>query len=83
MNERLQENLSTKDSNEFWKAIRRSKEGGESLVTRVNGETSEMGIANSFRDHFRRVYTHNDAAAHELLKQTFLARFDKYYHDHL
>ena len=52
-------------------------------MTRVCGETSELGIANVFRDHFQRVYTVNDAPAHESLKLTFLEKFNRYYHDHI
>ena len=44
-------------------------------MTRVSGETSELGIANAFREHFKRVYTANDAPAHESLKRTFLEKF--------
>ena len=83
LNDRLYNHLTAKNSNEFWKALRSKKRDSDALVTRVNGETSEKGIANSFRNHFMQVYSSNDGPAHESLKQTFLRKFGQYFHDHL
>ena len=52
-----------------------------SLVTRVNGETTELGIANAFRDHFQQVYSNNDTPAHESLRKSFYEKFDLYFRE--
>ena len=52
------------------------------LVTRVNGEVSKEGIAGSFREHFREVYSGSDTPAHESLKSDFFNKFHTYFDNH-
>ena len=82
-NDDLFENLVTSDGDAFWKTWRNLNRDADSLVTRVNGETSEEGIAGAFREHFRRVYSNNDTPAHEALKSRFHEQFSQYYANHM
>ena len=80
LNEQLYDDLASKNSNDFWKCIRnKTKDGADSPVTRVNGETTELGISNAFREHFQSVYSDNNTPAHESLRRTFHERFEQYF----
>ena len=81
-NDDLYSNLTAHDSNEFWKIWRKQCGSNDSPVTRVNGETSEKGIAETFKEHFRNVYSGHDSPTHEMLKSQFYTKFDAYYHTH-
>ena len=76
-------NLTSLDSNAFWKVWRSRNKESDSLVTRVDGETNPTKIAGAFREHFRRVYSGNNTHAHESLKKEFESKFDCYYRDHI
>ena len=82
-NERLYEYLTSLDSDSFWKVWRDQNKESGSLVTRVEGETSQRGIAAVFRDHFRAVYSNNSTPEHESLKSEFCQRFSEYYRGHI
>ena len=51
-------------------------------MTRVNGKTSERGVAGVFRGHFCRVYSGHDSPSHGALKNRFLTKFDEYSNAH-
>ena len=52
------------------------------MVTRVDGETTDNGIANAFCNHIKRAYSGSGSPAHESLKASFQVRFDEYYRSH-
>ena len=78
-NEILHENLVHCDSNAFWKIWRNENRANESLVTRVDGEMNEKGIADAFAVHFQGVYSGGDSSAHQSLKSEFEAKFSAYH----
>ena len=82
LNERLHDDLASKNSDDFWKALRSNSKGESSMVTRVDGETTDNGIANAFCNHIKRAYSGSDSPAHESLKASFQVRFDEYYRSH-
>ena len=51
-------------------------------MTRVNGETTPNGIANTFCEHFKKVYSNGGSPQHELLRLNFLERFALYETEH-
>ena len=83
INTELHENLTSLDSDSFWKVWRNQNKQVDSPVTRVDGETSEGGIAGAFRNHFRRVYSNHSTPAHESLKSEFHDQFAAYYGSHV
>ena len=83
VNNKLHENLASHDSDSFWKTWRNQNKQIDSLVTRVDGETSQEGIAGAFRNHFRRVYSDHNTPAHESLRDEFRRLFSLYYDDHI
>ena len=48
------------------------------LVTRINGETDEGGIASAFAGYFESVYSGSDTPEHLALKDEFLQSFSDY-----
>ena len=79
----MHHDLTMLDSNSFWKTWRNKNKDSVSLVTRVDGETDEEGIAGAFREHFRRVYSNSDTPAHESLKTEFNQCFTDYFDRHV
>ena len=51
-------------------------------MTHIIGEISEEGIAGSFREHFRNVYSGSDSPGHEALKSDFFTKFHAYFDNH-
>ena len=83
LNDDMYSNLMSLDNDAFWKNVRDLNKGNDSLVTRVDGETSQGGIAGAFRNHFRRVYSNHNTPAHESLKNEFDEKFSSYFRDHI
>ena len=52
------------------------------MVTRVDGETNEGGIADAFGKHFQKVYSNHDTPMHESLRSDFKAQFASYLDSH-
>ena len=82
-NDELFNNLTAHDSNAFWKLWRGRCKESDSTVTRIDGETTEVGIARAFRRHFCNVYSNHDSPSHELLRSEFQTNFDAYYREHI
>ena len=82
VNDALHNNLCDQESNEFWKTWRNCNKADDSLVTRVDGVTSEKSIADAFAAHFKRVYSGSDSPAHQSLKSEFEAKFSDYCLNH-
>ena len=78
----MYDNLTTHDSNSFWKVWRNHNRENDSIVTRVDGESNEGGIADAFKKHFQKVYSNHDTPAHESLRTEFYAQFSAYYDSH-
>ena len=79
----MYEDLLQKNGISFWKAWNDCNKTGESLVTRINGETNESNIANTFSAYFESVYSGSDTPEHENLKQKFDTLFPCYFNDHI
>ena len=71
------------DSNVFWKLWRGRCRETNSTATRIDGETTEAGIAGAFRGHFCDVYSNHDFPSHELLRSQFQTNFDAYLLEHM
>ena len=65
-------------SDSFWALCDNCYRQTDSLVTTLDGETTESGIANAFREHFRKVYSNHDTPAHLALKSEFEDTFSAY-----
>ena len=79
----MHENLLDHDSNSFWTKWNSINRVGNTLVTRINGETNSKNIANAFAGHFEKVYGGHDTPEHLHLKDEFLDFFSRYHSDHL
>ena len=75
--------LVNKDSLSFWDTWKSVNKAGSSIVTRINGETDEKGIADSFAEYFESVYSGSDSPEHLALKNDFNERFSSYYSCHI
>ena len=82
INDELYDNLTSHDNDSFWKVWRNHNKEADSIVTRVDGETTQEGISGAFRNHFRRVYSNHSTPAHESLKEEFHDKFASYYGNH-
>ena len=82
-NDSLQNKLTSRDNNSFWKSWRNLNKVSDSLVTRVDGETGHANIADAFSVHFRNVYSGHDTTAHMSLKERFHSGFRDYCTDHV
>ena len=81
-NDALFVDLQNRDGNSFWSRWNNLNRVGNSIATRINGETDEQGIANKFADFFESVYGNNDTDCHRKLKSDFLSSFERYLRDH-
>ena len=79
----LYDHLLTRDSDTFWRIWRNQNKDSNPLVTRVNGEVSQTGIAEAFRDHFRKVYSNNDTPAHESLRNDFSKKYEYFFRENV
>ena len=64
-------NLLEKDGVSFWKTWNSVNNNGTPLASRINGETNENDIANTFASYFESVYGGSDTNEHEFLKNDF------------
>ena len=78
----LHEHLSSRDYDSFWATWRKCYKQTDSLMPRIDGETSEEGIAGAFRSHFCGVYSGNDSPSHLALKNEFERKFNSYVLEH-
>ena len=83
INEALHERLTERNYDSFWKIWRDQNREADSLVARVDGESTEQGIAEAFRVHFGKVYSNNDTSAHRSLKSEFSDKFEAYKSQHM
>jgi len=83
MNEHLYDDLVTRDSNSFWKKWRNLNHVTSNLVTRIDGVTDEINVANAFGNFFKNVYVQNDLNAHARMKRNFDTIFPDYYRLHV
>ena len=83
MSDALLEDLESRDFESFWRNWRNRTKSSDSLVTRVDGEVTQTGIAEAFGNHFQGVYSDNNTPAHESLKTEFFRRFNDYYNSHI
>ena len=79
----MQRNLAEKNGIAFWKKWRRINKNGDSLSTRVNGETEGPAIADTFATYFESVYAGHDTKEHRKLKDKFVTSFSDYYSRHI
>ena len=66
----------------FWKTWSTCNRTGDSIVTRINGETDEKNIADTFSSYFESVYGGSDSPEHETMKANFNSSFSRYFKDH-
>ena len=66
--ENMYADLLNRDHNSFWKSWNKLNKVGNSLVTRIKGETDEKNIANVFASYFESVYGGSDTDEHLKLK---------------
>ena len=83
VNHDLFDSLASMDHDTFWKVWRNQTKEGDSLVTRVEGETTEIGIADVFCNHFQKVYSGSDSPRHLSLRDEFLLKFNVYQNEHI
>ena len=75
----LHSDLLEKNGVSFWKSWNNINKTGNSLSTRVNGETEGPAIANTFATYFESIYSNHDTHEHEQLKHRFSTAFSNYY----
>ena len=83
MNDNLYTDLLNCDSNSFWKSWNKINRVGDTIISRINGETDEQGIADTFADYFESVYGGHDTVEHEKLRRKFHECFSSYYDEHV
>ena len=81
--ESLFDDLIDSNNNSFWTKWNRMNRVGNSIATRINGETDEKGIADVFADYFESVYGDNDTEAHKKMKSGFVTSFSHYLSEHV
>ena len=81
--EKLHDNLLNHDNDSFWREWRNFNKDNDSTVTRIDGETSDIGIAEAFRVYFCSVYSNSNSPSHEKLKTQFADKFCAYYEEHI
>ena len=82
-NDDLYQNLLQKNGISFWKEWNACNRTGNSLVTRINGETDEGNIAKTFSTYFESVYSGSDTPKHDSMKKEFDAAFSRYFNNHV
>ena len=82
-NDDLYQNLLQKNGISFWKEWNACNRTGNSLVTRINGETDEGNIAKTFSTYFESVYSGSDTPEHDRMKKEFDTTFSRYFNDHV
>ena len=81
--ERLYSNLLDKDGVAFWKGWNAINCCGSSVASRINGETDDARIADSFAEYFRTVYGNNDTPQHRALAEKFDSLYAEYFYLHI
>ena len=79
----LHSDLLEKQGISFWKTWNKINQTGNSLSTRVDGETEGPAIANSFATYFESVYSGHDTFEHEQLRDKFTTNLSNYYAGHI
>ena len=79
----MHHDLVNKNGVSFWKKWNSLNQSGDSLPSRINGETDAKGIANTFASHFESVYGDNDTHIHRSMKDNFHNEYSKYYSEHV
>ena len=79
----MHHDLVNKNGVSFWKKWNSLNRSGDSLPSRINGETDAKGIANTFASHFESVYGDNDTHIHRSMKDNFHNEYSKYYSEHV
>ena len=59
------------------------KKVGDSIVSRIKGETEEKNIADTFATHFESIYGGHNSHEHILLKEDFNVSFARYFAGHI
>lgn len=83
INDRLLDNLTNKNSIDFWQTWNSLNKAGNIISSRINGETDDKKIANEFANYFESVYSGSDSPIHSALKEKFDGVYAKYYTDHI
>ena len=81
-NDDLYTNLIEKNGISFWKNWNSINKVGNSISSRINGETKKGRIAESFAKYFESVYDNNSTSQHNDLKREFCASFSNYFDTH-
>ena len=80
--ESMYADLMNKNGISFWQKWSHLNSTRDSLVTWVNGETDPKGIADTFADYFKSVYSDHDTTEHKLLKRDFENAYSQFYLEH-
>ena len=79
----LYSNLLDKNKVSFWKQWNSINRIGSSVTSRINGETEDGKIADTFADYFCSVYGNNDTPKHLDLARRFRDLYGDYYDTHI
>ena len=83
VNENMYQDLVNHDSNSFWKTWNGINRVGNSIVSRIEGETDDGRIADVFANYFESVFSDHDSNEHTLLKEEFYESFSSYSDKHV
>ena len=82
LNDDLYTNLLDKNGISFWENWNSITKVGNSVSSRINGETEKKGIAEAFATYFESVYDNHDTSQHNDLKSEFRTTFSPYFDAH-
>ena len=82
-NDALFDDLMGRDTNAFWKKWNSINRIGDPLVTRIEGETDPVNIADTFSRYFESVYGGHDTPEHLAMKNDFHDTFENYFITHV
>ena len=80
---RLYDDLLEKDGVSFWKKWNAINKVGNSIASRINGETDEQNIANEFATYFESVYSGSDDSVYMNLKEKCDQEYMEYHSQHI
>lgn len=83
LNDELCLDLTSKDSNSFWRGWNSVNGSKCSTVTRIDGCVDKSDIANSFSNTFSSVYLNANSGANSALGQRFRNAYDSYHCSHI
>ena len=82
-NNKMYEDLIGKNGDSFWKKWNSINRIGNTVSSRINGETDDQGIANEFATYFQSVYSGADSSVYTNLKEKFQNEYHEYYNEHI